>query len=60
MIDREHAPVRADDWILVDLTPERASDARGTYLGTLRSRDGTLAAVVGQECLLRYPKGAQP
>ena len=55
-----HAPVRADDWILVDLTPERASDARGTYLGTLRSRDGTLAAVVGQECLLRWPKGAQP
>ena len=41
-------------------SPERASDARGTYLGTLRSRDGTLAAVLGQECLLRWPKGAQP
>jgi acyl-CoA thioesterase-2 len=51
-----HAPVRVDDWILVDLHPERASDARGTYLGTLRTRDGTLAAVVGQECLLRFPK----
>jgi acyl-CoA thioesterase II len=51
-----HAPVRTDDWILVDLKPERASDARGTYFGTLRGRDGTLAAVVGQECLLRFPK----
>src|SRR5438128_507380 len=48
-----HEPVRVDDWVLVDLHPERASDARGTYLGTLRGRDGTLAAVVGQECLLR-------
>lgn len=51
-----HQPVRTDDWILVDLRPERASDARGTYFGTLRSADGTLAAIVGQECLLRYPK----
>lgn len=51
-----HRPVRADDWILLDLRPERASDARGTYLGTLRAQDGTLAAVVGQECLLRFPK----
>lgn len=51
-----HEPVRVDDWILVDLRPERASDARGTYFGTLRSRDGTLGAVVGQECLLRFPK----
>ena len=54
-----HEPVRADDWVLVDLRPERASDARGTYLGTLRGRDGTLAGVVGQECLLRFPKDAQ-
>jgi acyl-CoA thioesterase-2 len=48
-----HEPVRADDWVLVDLRPERASDSRGTYFGTMRSRDGTLAAVLGQECLLR-------
>ena len=53
-----HEPVRVDDWILVDLHPERASDARGSYMGTLRSRAGALAAVVGQECLLRFPKGA--
>ena len=48
-----HEPVRVDDWILIDLHPERASDARGMYLGTMRSQDGTLAAVLGQECLLR-------
>jgi acyl-CoA thioesterase-2 len=48
-----HEPVRVDDWVLVDLRPERASDARGTYLGTIRGRDGTLAAVLGQESLLR-------
>jgi acyl-CoA thioesterase-2 len=48
-----HEPVRADVWVLVDLHPARASDSRGTYFGTLRSHDGTLAAVLGQECLLR-------
>jgi acyl-CoA thioesterase-2 len=48
-----HRPVRVDDWVLVDLRPERASDARGTYFGTLRGHDGTLAAVVAQEALLR-------
>jgi acyl-CoA thioesterase-2 len=51
-----HEPVRVDDWVLVDLVPERASDARGTYLGTLRGRDGALAALIGQESLLRFPK----
>lgn len=55
-----HEPVRADQWILVDLRPERASDGRGTYFGTLRTADGTLAALVGQECLLRYPKEPPP
>jgi acyl-CoA thioesterase II len=48
-----HEPLRVDDWVLVDLRAERASDARGTYLGTLRGIDGTLGAVIGQECLLR-------
>jgi acyl-CoA thioesterase-2 len=54
-----HEPVRVDDWVLVDLHPERASDARGMYLGTMRGREGTLAAVLGQECLLR-PMAAPP
>ena len=51
-----HEPVRADDWVLLDLHPERASDARGSYMATVRSEGGTLAAVVGQEHLLRFPK----
>lgn len=49
-----HEPVRVDDWVLVDLHPQRASDNRGTYGGTIRALDGTLAAVFGQECLLRF------
>lgn len=55
-----HQPVRVDEWVHVDLQPERASDARGTYGGTIRALDGTLAAVLGQECLLRplSPPGA--
>jgi acyl-CoA thioesterase-2 len=48
-----HRPARVDDWILVDLEPERASDHRGTYSGRLRTADGALVAVIGQECLLR-------
>lgn len=48
-----HQPVAVDEWILVDLHPDRASDRRGSYRGTLRSQDGTLAAVIAQECLLR-------
>ncbi len=52
-----HRPIRVDDWVLIDLRPVRVSGARGSYLGTLRSRDGDLGAVVGQEMLLR---GARP
>ena len=51
-----HEPVRADDWVLVDLHADRASDGRGTYRGTLRGRDGTLGATLAQENLLRFPK----
>ena len=48
-----HEPIRVDDWVLVDLRPVRAAQARGTYIGTLRDRHGNLGAVVGQEMLLR-------
>ena len=50
---RFHAPVRVDDWVLIDHRPERASDARGSYTGTLTTRRGALAGVVNQELLLR-------
>lgn len=48
-----HDPIRIDDWVLLDMRPIRASGARGTYLGTMRDRDGNLGAVLGQEMLLR-------
>jgi acyl-CoA thioesterase-2 len=55
-----HQPIRVDDWVLVDLRPIRASDARGTYLGTMRDRDGNLGAVLGQEMLLRLARQPAP
>jgi acyl-CoA thioesterase II len=51
-----HNPIRADDWVLIDLRPMRASGAHGSYLGTMRDRDGKLGAVIGQEMLLRMPR----
>jgi acyl-CoA thioesterase-2 len=48
-----HHPIRVDEWVLLDLTPARASGARGSYLGTLRNERGDLGAVIGQETLLR-------
>lgn len=48
-----HQPMRVDDWVLVDLRPTRAADGRGTYLGTIRDRQGNLGALAGQEVLLR-------
>jgi acyl-CoA thioesterase-2 len=48
-----HAPIRLDDWVLLDLGPLRASGARGTYMGTVHDRQGTLGCVLAQEALLR-------
>jgi len=48
-----HRPVRMDDWVLVDLEPVSASGARAFYTGSIHSRDGTLAATLTQEHLLR-------
>jgi acyl-CoA thioesterase-2 len=50
-----HEPIRLDDWVLLDLWPLRASGARGTYLGTVHDRHGTLGCVLAQEALLRSP-----
>lgn len=49
-----HLPVRADEWVLLDMQPRKATGVRGYYDGTLRERAGKLAAVVAQECLLRH------
>jgi len=49
-----HEPIRADDWILLELWPMKAGGARGLYSGSMRSDDGRLGAVVTQEMLLRH------
>jgi acyl-CoA thioesterase II len=48
-----HRPVRADEWTLLDLVSVSNSDERGTVRGTLHAADGTLAASLGQETLIR-------
>ncbi|HUZ10853.1 MAG TPA: acyl-CoA thioesterase domain-containing protein [Acidimicrobiales bacterium] len=48
-----HDPIRLDEWALIDLWPLRASGARGTYLGTVHDRQGSLGCVLAQEALLR-------
>jgi acyl-CoA thioesterase-2 len=53
-----HAPVAADDWLLLELWPAKAAGARGVYLGSVRDRAGTLGAQLVQEMLLRLPPPA--
>jgi acyl-CoA thioesterase-2 len=47
-----HEPIRADDWVLVDLRPVKARAARGVYTGSLRDEAGRLGATLHQETLL--------
>jgi acyl-CoA thioesterase-2 len=47
-----HAPIRADDWMLLDLAPRKARSSRGVYDGSLRNRAGELGALIVQETLL--------
>jgi acyl-CoA thioesterase-2 len=47
-----HDPIRADEWMLLDLWPTKARDSRGVYGGSLRDAGGRLGAVVAQEMLL--------
>jgi acyl-CoA thioesterase II len=46
-------PIRADEWMLLELWPLKATSSRGVYSGSLRSADGRLGAVLTQEMLLR-------
>ena len=41
------------DWLLLDLRPGSAAGGLGVYTGTIRARDGRLAALLAQEMLLR-------
>jgi acyl-CoA thioesterase-2 len=49
-----HEPIRADEWMLLEMWPLKAGSARGVYHGSLRSRTGVLGAVFAQEMLLRH------
>jgi acyl-CoA thioesterase-2 len=51
-----HDPIRADEWMLLELWPLKASGSRGVYSGSLRSRDGSLGVLLTQEMLLRHRK----
>ena len=48
-----HDPIRADEWMLLELRPMKSRGSRGVYEGSLRSRAGRLGAVLTQEMLLR-------
>jgi acyl-CoA thioesterase-2 len=48
-----HAPIRADEWMLLELAPRKARSSRGVYDGSLRNVDGELGALIVQETLLR-------
>jgi acyl-CoA thioesterase II len=48
-----HDPIRIDDWVLLEMWPDKAGGARGVYHGAVRDRDGRLGAMLAQEMLLR-------
>jgi acyl-CoA thioesterase-2 len=48
-----HAPIRADEWTLLELWPLKAASSRGIYQGSLRNRAGVLGAALAQEMFLR-------
>jgi acyl-CoA thioesterase II len=48
-----HTPLRGDEWMLLELWPLKAGNARGVYCGSVRSSSGLLGAVLAQEMLLR-------
>jgi acyl-CoA thioesterase-2 len=54
-----HRPFRADDWLLYSQDSPSASGGRGLSRGLVFSRDGTLAATVMQEGLVRAARGGR-
>ncbi len=48
-------PLRADRWVLFEMSPLMAGGARGLYGGSMYQADGVLGAIVAQESLLRPP-----
>ena len=54
-----HDPVRADEWVTLQMWPSASKSRRGFYLGHMRGTNDELAAVIGQECLL-HQRGHEP
>ncbi len=52
-----HRPFRADDWLLYAQDSPNATGGRGLSRGLVFTRDGTLAATVMQEGLIRTARG---
>lgn len=55
-----HRPFRADDWLLCSHETPVAFGGRGLVLGRVFTRDGTLAATLAQEGILRVNGGHGP
>ena len=56
-----HRHVRLDDWVLFSMRPISAQSGRLLYSGSIHGADGTFAATVIQECLIRpLPAGMRP
>lgn len=51
-------PFRADEWLLYDQASPSAGGGRALTAGRIFTRDGTLAAMVLQEGLHRFPRSA--
>jgi acyl-CoA thioesterase-2 len=51
-----HRPVRADEWLLFDITARSTASARGLGIGTMHTIDGTHVVTVAQEGLVRLPE----
>jgi acyl-CoA thioesterase-2 len=50
-----HAPIDANDWVLLHMWPIKALGARGVYQGAMRDAGGRLGAILTQEQLLFPP-----
>jgi acyl-CoA thioesterase-2 len=51
-----HRPVRADDWVLIDMTAHGMMGSRGLATGPVFRPDGTHVATIAQEGLLRVKR----
>jgi acyl-CoA thioesterase-2 len=55
-----HEPIRADEWVLLELAPWKATPGRGLYQGVMRNAAGAIGATLAQEHLLRRDSKVPP